>query len=95
MKQPIAPFGRDSHLHFIVTYWRELAGIKFPTAQRHGIHSLRHTLATQLLREETPIHVISDILGHTTTTSTLIYAKADVEALRSAALATEEVRDVD
>lgn len=95
MRQPIAPFGRDSHLHFIVTHWRELAGIRFRTPQRHGLHSLRHTLATQLLREETPLHVISAILGHTTTASTLIYAKADVEALRGAALATEEVSDVD
>ena len=85
MRQPIAPFGRDSHLHFIVTHWRELAGIRFRTPQRHGLHSLRHTLATQLLREETPLHVISAILGHTTTASTLIYAKADVEALLSLA----------
>jgi site-specific recombinase XerD len=56
---------------------------------------LRHTLATQLLREQTPFHVISEILGHASTTSTLIYAKADVEALRSAALDAEEVRHVE
>jgi site-specific recombinase XerC len=48
-------------------------------------------LATELLRAETPFHVISEILGHATTASTLIYAKADVESLRSAALDTEEM----
>ena len=48
-------------------------------------------LATELLRNETPLHVISDILGHATTASTMIYAKADVESLRGAALDTEEV----
>jgi site-specific recombinase XerD len=49
-------------------------------------------LATQLLQQETPLHVISDILGHASTASTLIYAKADVESLRAAALDPEEVR---
>jgi site-specific recombinase XerC len=48
-------------------------------------------LATELLRAETPFHIISEILGHATTASTLIYAKADVEALRSVALDTEEM----
>ena len=39
--------------------------------------------------------MISEILGHATTASTLIYAKADTETLRSAALDTEEVHDVE
>ncbi|MCP4285365.1 MAG: tyrosine-type recombinase/integrase [Gammaproteobacteria bacterium] len=92
---PFGPFAQDTHLHYIVDYWKELAGIHFRSEQRHGLHSLRHTLATKLLQQETPFHVISGILGHATTASTMIYAKADVEALRSAALDTEEVSDVD
>ena len=88
---PFAPFSENNNLYQIVTHWRELAGIAFRSKHRHGLHSLRHTLATELLRAETPFHVISEILGHATTTSTLIYAKADVEALRSAALDTEEM----
>ena len=94
-KRPIGPFDDDSRLHYVIDRWRELAGIRFRSRQRHGFHSLRHTLATQLLREQTPIHVISEILGHATTASTLIYAKADTEALRTAALDTEEARDVE
>ena len=94
-KRPIGPFAEDAKLYAVVNRWRELAGIRFSTAQRHGLHSLRHTLATQLLREQTPVHVISEILGHATTASTLIYAKADTETLRSAALDTEEVHDVE
>jgi site-specific recombinase XerD len=92
---PFLPFSENNNLYYIVTYWRQLAGIRFRTKQRHGLHSLRHTLATKLLREQTPFHVISEILGHATTASTLIYAKADVEALRGAALDTEEVRHVE
>ena len=95
LRPPCAPFAENTRLHHVVTYWRELAGIEFRTKQRHGLHSLRHTLATQLLREETPFHVISEILGHATTASTMIYAKADVEGLRGAALDTEEVRHVE
>ncbi len=81
----------DSHLHHVVDEWRTRAGIQFRTPQRRGLHSLRHTLATRLLQRETPLHVISDILGHTTSASTMIYAKADVESLRAAALDPEEV----
>lgn len=92
LRPPFAPFRDSSHLHHIVAYWKELAGIQFRTAQRHGLHSLRHTLATQLLQKQTSFPVIADILGHATPTSTLIYAKADVEALRSAALDIAEVR---
>jgi site-specific recombinase XerD len=89
---PFTPIPENSHLHHVMSYWRQLAGIRFRTRQRSGLHSLRHTLATQLLQQGTPLHVISDILGHTTTASTMIYAKADVESLRGASLDTEEVR---
>lgn len=95
LRPPYPPFAESTHLHHVVTYWRSLAGIQFRTKQRHGLHSLRHTLATQLLREETPLHVISEILGHASSASTMIYAKADVEGLRGAALDPEEVRHVE
>jgi len=87
---PFDPF-RASNLHHIVTYWRRLAGVKFRTAQKRGMHSLRHTLATRLLEKGTPFPTIAAILGHTSLESTRIYAKADVEALRSVALDPEEV----
>ena len=74
--------------------WRQLAGIEFRSKQRRGLHSLRHTLATRLLHEQTPFHIISAVLGHASSATTLIYAKADVEMLRSAALNTEEARHV-
>jgi len=88
---PFDPFMANSNLHHIVTYWRRLAGVKFRTAQKRGMHSLRHTLATRLLEKGTPFPTIAEILGHTSLESTRIYAKADVEALRSVALDPEEV----
>ena len=93
LNPPFEPFGRHN-LYHIVTYWRQLAGITFRSEQHRGLHSLRHSLATRLLQEETPFHTIGEILGHVTLDSTRLYAKADVEALRSVALDLEEVRDV-
>lgn len=91
LNPPFDPFGRNNNLYDVVTYWRQLAGITFRSPQRRGIHSLRHSLATRLLEQGTPFPTIADILGHTSLESTRIYAKADVEALRSVALDTEEV----
>jgi site-specific recombinase XerD len=85
---PFDPF-KGNNLHHIVTYWRLLAGIRFRSPQKHGMHSLRHTLATRLLQKGTPLTTIAGILGHTSLESTRIYAKADVEALRSVALDPE------
>lgn len=88
---PFDPFTTNANLYHIVTYWRRLAGVKFRTAQKRGMHSLRHSLATRLLEKGTPFPTIAAILGHTSLESTRIYAKADVEALRSVALDPEEV----
>jgi site-specific recombinase XerD len=91
---PFDPF-KGNNLHHIVTYWRLLGGIRFRTAQKRGIHSLRHTLATRLLEKGTPFTTIAEILGHTSLESTRIYAKANVEALRTVALDPEEVNHVE
>lgn len=94
MNPPFEPFMRNN-LYHIVSYWRLLAGIRFQSPQRRGIHSLRHTLATRLLQKGTPFSTIAEILGHTSLESTQIYAKADVEALRNVALDPEEVGHVE
>jgi integrase len=91
---PFDPFTTNSNLHHIIAYWRRLASIKFRTPQKRGMQSLRHTLATRLLQKGTPLPIIAEILGHTSLESTRIYAKADVEALRSVALDPEEVNHV-
>jgi integrase len=91
LNPPFKPFTRNNNLHYIVTHWRQLAGITFRTQQHRGLHSLRHSLATRLLQKGTPFSTISEILGHATWESTCVYAKADVETLRSVALDPEEV----
>ena len=88
------PFSEGAHLYPIVKYWKDLAGIKFRSKQHQGLHSLRHSLATYLLEEGTPFPVISNILGHRSVNSTMIYAKASVELLRQVALPITEVGHV-
>jgi site-specific recombinase XerD len=95
LRPPFRPFMEASHLCHIVSYWQELAGIHFRTPQRHGLHSLRHSLATRLLEDDVPFSVIADILGHASMNSTMIYAKASIESLRQVALSVEEVGHAD
>jgi len=94
LRPPFKPFSNSSHLYQIVSYWKELADIHFRHPQRHGLHSLRHSLATHMLEVDTPFSVIAEILGHASMSTTMIYAKASVESLRQVALSTPEVRHV-
>jgi len=59
--------------------------------QKHGLHSLRHTLATRLLEAKTPLPVITGILGQVSPEAVEKYLKVDVESLRCCALDPEEV----
>ena len=95
LRAPFEPFPEGNHLHTVVSHWRQVAGISFRSVQHCGLHSLRHSCASQLLHEGTPLQTISNILGHASVNTTRIYAKTDVDGLRSVAVDPEEVRDVD
>jgi integrase/recombinase XerD len=64
------------------------AGIDAPA---HGTNLLRHSLATDLLAHGANLKQIADLFGHRALSSTQIYAKVDVAALREAALPWPEV----
>lgn len=76
-------------LHSVVKQHMRAAGIKMSDGKKHGPHALRHSLASALLEENTPLPVISEILGHTNTQSTSVYLKIDVNQLRRCALTPE------
>ncbi len=61
-----------------------LAGIGVVTGRR-GAHALRHAAAQHLLDQGTSMKVIGDFLGHRDPSSTTIYAKVDLTALREVA----------
>ena len=52
----------------------------------HGVHCLRHSYATHLLRQGVALKTIGDLLGHRSTESTWVYLRLDLEALREVAL---------
>ncbi len=94
LTQPFTPYSKNTHFENIVRYWKNLAGIQFRSQQHQGLHSLRHSLATYLLEDNTPFSLIADILGHASMNTTMIYAKASVETLRQVALTIQEVNHV-
>lgn len=54
--------------------------------RKHGAHSLRHSVATNLMNNGVEIPVISYILGHSSTDTTRIYARTSLEQLRTLSL---------
>jgi len=86
---PVTPL-KPPTLHSIVWQYLRLAGVKVPDGKKHGPHALRHSLASALLEENTPLPVISEVLGHTNTDSTSVYLKIDVTHLRHCALEVSE-----
>ena len=57
-----------------------------------GSHTLRHTIATQLLRKDATLKEIADILRHRNIETTNIYAKVDLKKLAQVALPWPEVK---
>ncbi len=83
---PIGPFSDQDHLHQILVKHARAAHVPLGEARRHGMHSLRHTLATRLLEAGTPIEQIADILGHQQVASTGVYLKSSLRLLAQCAL---------
>lgn len=61
--------------------------------KHHGPHSLRHSLASAMLHEESSLPVISETLGHRHTDTTMVYLKIDIRSLMKCALAVPAVSD--
>jgi site-specific recombinase XerD len=62
----------------------ERAGIR--GYSHHGAHIFRHSLATELLRSGATLSEIGQLLRHESHDTTRIYAKVDIEALRTLSL---------
>ena len=61
--------------------------------RRHGPHSLRHSLASCLLKNEVPMPVISETLGHVRTDTTMTYLRIDLISLMKCALPVPSIPD--
>lgn len=72
-------------LYGIIKKYMNLSGIKYDD-RRHGPHALRHSLATNLLKNDVTLPVISSVLGHTHSESTKFYLRVNTNSLRRFAL---------
>ncbi|WP_373657553.1 Tyrosine recombinase XerC [Sporomusa acidovorans DSM 3132] len=90
-RAPFDAFGENE------SFWRDMhrymvkAGLNIPLDVHCGMHSLRSTLARNMLEANAPLPVISEALGHQNINTTSIYLKIDIVGLRRCALDPDEV----
>jgi site-specific recombinase XerD len=73
-------------ISIIVAQYLEKASIKDWHSKKHGTHSFRHSLASNMLKNDVTLPVISSVLGHSSSESTKVYLKVDTGKLRMCAL---------
>ena len=61
---PFDPIGDENHMQQQIIRYMRKAGIDQRRKKHSGFHSLRHSAGSMLLEMETPLPVITDILGH-------------------------------
>ena len=83
VKAPVRGFRGASGVGSVVRHALLRAGIEAPT---YGAHQFRHGLATEMLRQGASLAEIGEVLGHRHPQTTKIYAKVDLQALRTLAL---------
>ena len=72
-------------IHQIVSKYFQKAGID-TTKRKHGPHAMRYSLSSNMLHNNTLMHVIKDVLGHSNINTTKIYLNIDVDSLREIVL---------
>jgi site-specific recombinase XerD len=82
-KAPIDGFNRGGAISSIVKGALAKAGV---VSARKGAHLLRHSLAMDMLRRGASFDEIGEVLRHKCSKSTSIYAKVDLQSLRTLAL---------
>ena len=82
-------FSSQFGFYHIFKKYLKLANIDISNKKYIGTYSLRHSLATTLLQNRTPLSTISGILGHTDMNNTAIYLKVDISSLKECCLKLE------
>jgi site-specific recombinase XerD len=83
-KTPHPPFKDAQILNTVLEAAFEKTGLK-PPQKYVGSHLPRHGLATDMLRKGASLDEVGDVLRHRSRMTTTIYAKYDLDALRSIA----------
>ena len=83
-RAPHRPFKNGQIVNDILTDALKATGQK-PATPYVGSHLLRHSLATQLVNTGASLDEVGDVLRHRSRSSTMIYARLDIDGLRSIA----------
>ncbi|KFF14093.1 hypothetical protein IW15_01190 [Chryseobacterium soli] len=83
----------EGGLNVIINKYFRKANIDY-SKKKHGPHSLRHSLATNLLNNGTPLPIISETLGHQSSETTMRYLHVSIPALLKCTLDVPNV-DID
>lgn len=83
-RSPHRPFKDGQILNEILAQAFIASGVPKPLPYV-GSRVLRHSLATKLIRNGASLDEVSDMLRHRSRATTMIYAKLDIEGLRSVA----------
>ena len=89
---PYGAIASSSTLSETIKRYMRQAGLTIRS--RKVAHSMRHTVASTLLKNSVPLMTISNIMGHDTPKTTIAYTKVDIPALRKCALAYGTRRDL-
>lgn len=81
-------------IHSVVSRYLREADIPNWKEKRHGAHSLRHSLASNMLKKNISLPIISTVLGHQRTETTKIYLKIDTDKLSMCPLKMPPLRTV-
>lgn len=84
VRAPHGPFKDGQVLNTVLKQAFARSGVT-PPCRYVGSHVLRHSLATNLIQKGTSFAEVGDMLRHRSRSSTMIYAKLDIEGLRSIA----------
>ena len=83
-RAPHGPFKDGQVLNTVLKAAFACTGVT-PPCRYVGSHVLRHSLATNLVRQGASLVEVGDMLRHRSRASTMIYAKLDIDGLRSIA----------
>jgi integrase/recombinase XerD len=84
LRAPNGPFKNGQVINDILKDAFAATGVT-PPGPYVGSHVLRHSLATNMVRNGASLAEIGDMLRHRSRVSTMIYAKLDIDGLRSIA----------
>ena len=89
-KAPFRQLSDHAACYAVVRWIFHQAGIRLGH-ERKGIHVMRHSLASRMLRCGVPVTTISSVLGHANKTSTEVYLQTDEARMRQCALSLDDI----